>query len=397
MNGSQPDGQDDTTQHEIVIIKRRGGDGDEPHKGGVWKIAHADFMTALMAFFLVMWLIGISDEKTISGVANYFNPMRMSDAATKPKGVFTMQPEGARERGSGTPSDTDVKGESRVSEADEAKDGEITLLGNPYEVLEEIAKSVDAREDGNTSLHGDASGDRSAMGFRDPFEPDPGLEASERVTPERQPQPVDLAAAARGGPDGSGRGERAGNKSGDNGAQEGAPASADGSDAALSAEQTQEAARTGSPQQLAQLIEQAVDDAGFPAIPGIQVSETPEGVLINISDNAEFEMFGVSSVRPTAELVVLLERIGKLLQARSEPIVIRGHTDSLKFRSDRNDNWRLSTARAQMAYYMLTRGGVPDDRFRRIEGHADNDLKNAADPTAGENRRVEILLLKGDR
>lgn len=397
MNGSQADGQDDTTQQELVIIKRRGGDHDEPHKGGVWKIAHADFMTALMAFFLVMWLIGISDEKTISGVANYFNPMRMSDASTKPKGVFTMQPEGARERGSGTPSDTDVKGESRVSEADETKNGEITLLGNPYEVLEEIAKSVDARKEGNTSLHGNASGDRSAMGFRDPFEPDPGLEASARATPERQSPMVDAAEAARGGPDGSGRGARAGNQSGDAGTQEGAAASADGGEAALSSAQMQEAARTGNPQQLARLIEKTVDDAGFPSIPGIQVTETPEGVLINISDNAEFEMFGVSSVRPTPELVVLLERIGTLLQARAEPIVIRGHTDSLQFRSDRNDNWRLSTARAQMAYYMLTRGGVPDDRFRRIEGHADNDLKNAADPTAGENRRVEILLLKGDR
>lgn len=394
MNGNQPDGQNDTVQQELVIIKRRGGEEEGSHKGGVWKIAHADFMTALMAFFLVMWLIGISDEKTISGVANYFNPMRMSDAATKPKGVFTMQPEGARERGSGTPSDSEVKGESRVSEAEETKDGEVTLLGNPYEVLDEIAKRVDAREEGNTSLHGNAAGDRSAMGFRDPFQPDPGLEASTQVTPE-QPSVAQSADAARGGPDGSGRGEDLGNRQGDGGARDSEGEGTDADGKQLAQAQMREEARASSPQQLARLIEKTVDGAGFPAIPGIKVAETPEGVLISISDNADFEMFGVSSVRPAPEMVVLMEKIGALLQGRGESIVIRGHTDSLKFRSGRNDNWRLSTARAQMAYYMLTRGGVPEERFRRIEGHADNDLKNTADPTAGENRRVEILLLKG--
>ena len=52
-------------------------------------------------------------------------------------------------------------------------------------------------------------------------------------------------------------------------------------------------------------------------------------------------------------------------------IVVRGHTDARPYRSATYDNWRLSSARAQMAYYMLIRGGLPEKRFERIEGYAD--------------------------
>ena len=51
-----------------------------------------------------------------------------------------------------------------------------------------------------------------------------------------------------------------------------------------------------------------------------------------------------------------------------------------------------SSARAQMASYMLVRGGVDEARVERIEGYADRQPRNAADPKAAENRRIEILL-----
>jgi chemotaxis protein MotB len=53
-------GQEDVSSQPLVIIRRR-RTTDEPHHGGVWKIAYADFMTAMMAFFLVMWLINAAD------------------------------------------------------------------------------------------------------------------------------------------------------------------------------------------------------------------------------------------------------------------------------------------------------------------------------------------------
>ena len=89
---------------------------------------------------------------------------------------------------------------------------------------------------------------------------------------------------------------------------------------------------------------------------------------------------------------VVMERIAKLLQTRPGPLVVRGHTDGRPFRSANYDNWRLSSARAHMAYYMLVRGGVDEKRFARVEGYADRSLKVPIDPEAAQNRRIEILL-----
>ncbi len=76
---------------EIVIIRRGGKGHEDGHHGGAWKIAYADFMTAMMALFLVMWLIGASDEKTIAQVATYFNPVPLTDRTTTEKGVQDKQ------------------------------------------------------------------------------------------------------------------------------------------------------------------------------------------------------------------------------------------------------------------------------------------------------------------
>jgi chemotaxis protein MotB len=56
-------------QPPIIIKKKKHGHG---HHGGAWKLAYADLVTAMMAFFLVMWIIGL-DVNTKQGIANYFN------------------------------------------------------------------------------------------------------------------------------------------------------------------------------------------------------------------------------------------------------------------------------------------------------------------------------------
>jgi chemotaxis protein MotB len=55
--------------HEIIIIKKRSASHDEGHHGGAWKIAFADFMTAMMAFFLVLWIINATDKSTKTIIA----------------------------------------------------------------------------------------------------------------------------------------------------------------------------------------------------------------------------------------------------------------------------------------------------------------------------------------
>ena len=60
-------------QAPVIIkkIKKGGGDG---HHGGAWKVAYADFVTAMMAFFLLMWLLNATTEVQRKGIADFFNP-----------------------------------------------------------------------------------------------------------------------------------------------------------------------------------------------------------------------------------------------------------------------------------------------------------------------------------
>ncbi|KMK65392.1 flagellar motor protein MotB [Puniceibacterium sp. IMCC21224] len=57
-----------------VIIKRKKVISGGGHHGGAWKVAYADFVTAMMAFFLLMWLLNATTEKQRKGIADYFSP-----------------------------------------------------------------------------------------------------------------------------------------------------------------------------------------------------------------------------------------------------------------------------------------------------------------------------------
>ena len=118
--------------------------------------------------------------------------------------------------------------------------------------------------------------------------------------------------------------------------------------------------------QLEQEIKQVVDQLAIGAVPGIEVTVTEDGLLISLTDKFDFGMFAIASAEPRPAMVVVMERIAKLLQSRPGAIVVRGHTDARPFRSATYDNWRLSSARAHMAYYMLVRGGVEEKRFARV-------------------------------
>ena len=65
--------------NSLIVVKRvkkRGGGG---HHGGSWKIAYADFVTAMMAFFLLMWLIGSTTQGDLQGIAEYFQtPLKVA-------------------------------------------------------------------------------------------------------------------------------------------------------------------------------------------------------------------------------------------------------------------------------------------------------------------------------
>lgn len=57
-----------------IIVKKIVQEAHGGHHGGAWKVAYADFVTAMMAFFLLMWLLGATDEKQRKALADYFAP-----------------------------------------------------------------------------------------------------------------------------------------------------------------------------------------------------------------------------------------------------------------------------------------------------------------------------------
>ncbi len=73
-----------------IIIKKIIADGHGGHHGGAWKVAYADFVTAMMAFFLLMWILGATTEKQRKGIADYFTPtlVQMRQASAGSNGIF---------------------------------------------------------------------------------------------------------------------------------------------------------------------------------------------------------------------------------------------------------------------------------------------------------------------
>src|SRR5450631_2858151 len=141
---------------EIYIIKRHASH-DEGHHGGAWKIAFADFMTAMMALFLVLWLISSTSDKTKHTVAQYFNPVKLVDMTTMKKG-FRDPKNTEMAAGPNTKQSKEEADSSQSHPAKKTNDDvkcqpgpdapahtEAALFRDPYAVLAEIAASAPAQ------------------------------------------------------------------------------------------------------------------------------------------------------------------------------------------------------------------------------------------------------------
>ena len=76
-----------SSEQPIIIkkIKKGGGHG---HHGGAWKVAYADFVTAMMAFFLLMWLLNTTSPEQKQGIADYFAPASISSSTSGSGGIL---------------------------------------------------------------------------------------------------------------------------------------------------------------------------------------------------------------------------------------------------------------------------------------------------------------------
>ena len=81
-----------------IIIKKVKGGGEQAHHGGAWKVAYADFVTAMMAFFLLLWLLSATTDEQKLGISNYFSPEAVSAGRSGAGGVLggkSLAPDGA--------------------------------------------------------------------------------------------------------------------------------------------------------------------------------------------------------------------------------------------------------------------------------------------------------------
>ncbi|NMG40329.1 MotB family protein [Chelativorans sp. ZYF759] len=404
----QPEGEE--VRQEIIIVRRGGNDHEEEHHGGVWKIAFADFMTAMMCFFLVMWLVNAANEQTKASVASYFNPVKLMDHNANRRGVddpgrgeqFSNNPEMANDQTSDRPvgsrrqlsGPADHDNASNLSETHRTSDQ--NLFADPFSVLAEIARetgtlqNVSARGDGGAQTSGPASGAQGGESYRDPFAPDFW---SQQVAAPDVTAPQDVTEQAntdREGPRVE-DGERI--------ADQAAPAIAATAAASAAVEIVEVEPDENVPtQQTLDLAQQLRDELSDVFGRDEQLNKTVEitprrsGVLISLMDELNYGMFEIGSAVPQRQLVLAMEKIAQSLGARSGNIVIMGHTDGRPFRSADYDNWRLSTARAHAAYYMLLRGGLQESRVTEIAGFADRMLKIADNPLDDANRRIELFL-----
>jgi flagellar motor protein MotB len=84
----------------IKKVKKVSGGG---HHGGAWKVAYADFVTAMMAFFLLMWLINTTSPEQKKGVADYFAPASVSATTSGNGGILggtALGDDGSKDQGS---------------------------------------------------------------------------------------------------------------------------------------------------------------------------------------------------------------------------------------------------------------------------------------------------------
>jgi chemotaxis protein MotB len=362
----------------VTIIVRH-EEGEEPtHRNGAWKVAYADFVTAMMAFFMLMWLLNATTEVQRTGLADYFAPTnlfgRSASGSGKPFGGKTPNDAGTSVSSDGMPQV--IKGhQSPQQDVEEAAtDTPATPLAQSDAATGEAsgATTDDADEQARMSRDGLNSGVAIQAGQGRQALVRGGDYAAARLTPEpNRDIPTDPTAA-------------------DVARREAAAIQSDG-------QREQRAMEQAGAQLLTAIRRDPAlqDEAGQ-----ITVDTVPEGLRIQVVDAERRPMFALGSASPTRQVRQLMQKVAPVLAGLPNAVSIAGHTDSLSYRGQEKDNWDLSTDRANATRRILVEAGLPAERIRSVTGNADRDLLVPADPLNPANRRITVIVLRhagGDR
>lgn len=363
----------------VNIIKKIEVVEGHGHHGGAWKVAYADFMTAMMAFFLLMWILSSSDEQKLRGIAEYFTNATLPggsgvlDGATLgPPGTMTASNGSTVARGAEFGEEDDPSpAKWEVMDTTPTADPEMKTRGttigkheNPAAGAASETFQKDSNDAAVTNAHlaGQAEAPTDAEDVKHMAESKDGAMKETAAVADAANQ-VDQAEKLAAG-------------------------DVDNNDPSHTADLERfEELKS----KILQAMQAAPDLA--PLQENIMFEETPDGMLIQIVDSQGKPMFASGSAKMNEATMKLMALLGESLTELPNDMVITGHTDAVPFTSRKSyDNWDLSTDRANAMRRILKDNGVTPDRFTRVSGMAATQLLKPDTPKDPANRRIEVLL-----
>ncbi len=305
------------------------------HHGGGWKVAYADFMTAMMAFFLLMWILASSDEQKLRGIAEYFTNASMPGGSGVLDGA-TLGPPGTLTASNG----------SVV-----ARGSELGKVDDPSPAKWEV-RDVTPTSDPKEKTLGSSEGDHENPAAADVSE------VKAEVKPDAENTNAPAAAA----------------------------------ETDVEAEHPLDDMKFKELQD--EILQAMQDNPDLDAFEkNVIFEQTPEGLHIQIIDQEGQPMFRSGRAEMVGGTEDLLSSLGQSLSKIPNRIVLAGHTDAVPFSNTTNyDNWDLSTDRANATRRVFENTGVSRDRIIRVSGMADTQLLVPEKPKDPSNRRISILV-----
>ena len=348
---------------QIIIKKvKKGGHGG--HHGGAWKVAYADFVTAMMAFFLLLWLLNATSSEQKIGIANYFDPTAISSSSSSGSGGVmggkTLSADGAMVSDTSPPSINDAA-ETRPP-APETEGGE---------------SESDSGDGGDSA----------------------GKQTSQSDALESRQGPGDLQNSKRppfGDPDEPNQlGE-----TGDAEATTDATGNAETGDQQIlnaKIEEMETERFENFEKDLRRLVDEAIleDPNLLEAARNLKIDSVPAGLRIQLIDKEKMDFFPSGSADMFESTEKLLAKVSQLLSKMPNKIKISGHTDATKFSPGSTyTNWELSADRALASRRALIANGIPSERITEVVGRADREPIAPEEPTSATNRRISIVLVR---
>ncbi len=318
--------------NQTIIIKRIKKVSGGAH-GGAWKVAYADFVTAMMAFFLLLWLLNATEAENLAGLADYFAPT-----------VGVKDEMGIGFRG----------GKAALSEgigADKNTNKGIVFGGVPTGPITKVTQEILERTDQekqeqiqvvinemDTQKQGIDQADEMAGAATQPPSPLAQQEEKKEEKPSEEEKKMEQALQSA----------------------------------------------------VEDLVKNRRIDEG-----SVEIKRTPEGLVIEIKDLSGNSMFEKDAATMKQKLKDSLVELSKILRNIPNSLAIIGHTSSepVQGKAAGYTKWELSADRANATRGFLEKNGVQVEQFSRVEGRADNIPYDRRRPESSVNNRINIIIL----